>query len=59
MSAREIEALLFLSPEPVPVEELADALQTSEEAVRDGLAELAEALDGRGVACSPARGPPP
>ena len=46
---RQIEALLFLAPEPVPVDELADALQTAEEAVRDGLAELGEALDGRGV----------
>ena len=46
---RQIEALLFLAPEPVPVDELADALQTGEEAVRDGLAELGEALDGRGV----------
>ena len=47
--ARQIEALLFLAPEPVPVEELADALQTGEEAVREGLGELAGALDGRGV----------
>ena len=29
----QLEALLFLAPEPVTVEELADALQTSEEAV--------------------------
>ena len=47
--ARQIEALLFLAPEPVPVDELADALQAGEDAVRDGLAELGEALDGRGV----------
>ena len=47
--ARQIEALLFLAPEPVPIDELADALQAGEEAVRDGLAELDEALDGRGV----------
>jgi segregation and condensation protein B len=46
---RQIEALLFLAPEPVPVDELADALQAGEDAVRDGLAELGEALDGRGV----------
>ena len=31
--ARLIEALLFLAPEPVPVEELADALQCSEDDV--------------------------
>ena len=34
--ARQIEALLFLAPEPVAVDELADALQAGEEAVRDG-----------------------
>ena len=32
---RPLEALLFLAPEPVSVEELADALQTSEEAVAE------------------------
>jgi segregation and condensation protein B len=47
--ARQIEALLFLAPEPVAVDELADALQAGEEAVRDALTELGEALDGRGV----------
>jgi segregation and condensation protein B len=47
--ARGVEALLFLAPEPVSVEELADALQSGEEAIADALAELRAALDGRGV----------
>jgi segregation and condensation protein B len=47
--ARTIEALLFLSPEPVSVDELADAAQTAEEEVARALRELAGALDGRGV----------
>jgi segregation and condensation protein B len=47
--ARQIEALLFLAPEPVAADELADAVQAGEEAVREALAELAAALDGRGV----------
>jgi segregation and condensation protein B len=47
--ARQIEALLFLAPEPVAVDELADAVQAGEDAVREALAELGEALDGRGV----------
>ena len=47
--ARQIEALLFLSPEPVSVDELADAVQAGEEAVQQAIAELASALEGRGV----------
>jgi segregation and condensation protein B len=47
--ARTLEALLFLSPEPVSVDELADAAQADEEAVVRALRELAGALDGRGV----------
>ena len=47
--ARLIEALLFLAPEPVPVEELADALQCSEDDVTEALGELRHALGGRGV----------
>ena len=47
--ARQIEALLFLAPEPVAVDELADAVQAGEDPVREALAELGEALDGRGV----------
>jgi len=47
--ARQIEALLFLAPEPVSLEELADALQAGEHSVRGALDELAGALDGRGV----------
>ena len=47
--ARQVEALLFLSPEPVALDELADAVQAGEEAVREALAELRETLEGRGV----------
>jgi segregation and condensation protein B len=44
-----VEALLFLSPEPVSIEELADALQTGEQAVEQALRELEADLEGRGV----------
>jgi segregation and condensation protein B len=44
-----IEALLFLAPEPVSVEELADALQAGEEAVTQALEELQQELEGRGL----------
>jgi segregation and condensation protein B len=47
--AQQVEALLFLAPDPVAVEELADAVQVGEEAVREALDELRGALDGRGV----------
>jgi segregation and condensation protein B len=47
--ARQVEALLFLSPDPVALDELADALQTGEDAVQEALADLAGALEGRGV----------
>ena len=47
--ARLIEALLFLAPEPVPADELADALQASEDDVTEALGELRHALGGRGV----------
>jgi segregation and condensation protein B len=47
--ARQVEALLFLAPEPVSLEELADAVQAGEDAVRDALGELEAALEGRGV----------
>ncbi len=40
--ARVVEALLFLSPEPVPVETLADACETSEGEVVEALARLRE-----------------
>ena len=46
---RQVEALLFLSPDPVALDELADALQAGEEAVQEALSDLAGALDGRGV----------
>jgi segregation and condensation protein B len=48
--AQIVEALLFLSPDPVSAEELADAVQVDEAEVREALAELSGALDGRGVA---------
>ncbi|MEO6496582.1 MAG: SMC-Scp complex subunit ScpB [Solirubrobacteraceae bacterium] len=38
--AKIIEALLFLSPDPVAVVDLADATHASEDEVREGLAEL-------------------
>ena len=44
-----IEALLFLTSEPVSVEDLADALQVSEPAVERALDQLEDMLDGRGV----------
>jgi segregation and condensation protein B len=47
--ARQVEALLFLAPEPVPLDELADALQAGEETVQEALDELRGALEGRGV----------
>jgi segregation and condensation protein B len=47
--AKLVEALLFLAPEPVSVEELADALQAGEDEVGVALRSLAAALEGRGV----------
>jgi segregation and condensation protein B len=47
--ARTLEALLFLAPEPVALDELADAAQVEEEHVRAALRELAGTLEGRGV----------
>jgi segregation and condensation protein B len=47
--AARLEALLFLAPDPVTVEELADALQTSEEAVAQAAKELEADLECRGV----------
>ena len=44
-----VEALLFLASEPASVEELADAIQVEEDAVRGALRSLAGTLDGRGV----------
>src|SRR5437868_7039936 len=44
-----VEALLFLAPEPVTVEELADALQVSEPAVERALDQLEDVLGERGV----------
>jgi segregation and condensation protein B len=46
---RDLEALLFLAPQPVPVDELADALRAEEDEVRAGLEALGAALRGRGV----------
>jgi segregation and condensation protein B len=42
--ARTIEALLFLSPEPVAAADLAEAAQCSPEELAEALAELGEAL---------------
>jgi segregation and condensation protein B len=47
--AATVEALLFLASEPASVEELADAIQVEEDAVRTALRELAGTLDGRGI----------
>ena len=47
--ASSLEALLFLAPDPVTIEELADALQTSEEAVTQASKELEADLEGRGL----------
>jgi segregation and condensation protein B len=44
-----LEALLFLAPEPVSVEELADALQVGEEAVEQASKELEADLESRGL----------
>jgi segregation and condensation protein B len=49
MIERELEALLFLAPDPVPAAELADALRVDEEEVAAGLERLAGALEGRGI----------
>jgi segregation and condensation protein B len=47
--ARDLEALLFLAPEPVPAEELAEAMRAEEDEVREGLRRLGAALEGRGI----------
>ncbi|HXT23038.1 MAG TPA: SMC-Scp complex subunit ScpB [Thermoanaerobaculia bacterium] len=47
--ARVLEALLFLSPDPVAVADLAEAAGASAEEVGAALAELAEARAGAGV----------
>jgi segregation and condensation protein B len=47
--ARQVQALLFLAPEPVPVAELADALQAGEDHVAAALQELGAALGGHGL----------
>jgi segregation and condensation protein B len=47
--ARLLEALLFLSPDPVTTAELADAVQAGEEDVVEALGELKHGLGGRGV----------
>jgi segregation and condensation protein B len=46
---RQLEALLFLAPDPVPVEELADALRVDEDEVATGLRALGAALEDRGL----------
>jgi segregation and condensation protein B len=47
--ARTIEALLFLSADPVSVRDLADAAGASEADVVEALGELRHGLEGRGV----------
>ena len=49
--AAQVEALLFLSPDPVAAKELSEALETDEEAVAEAAEELGKDLesDGRGV----------
>ena len=51
MLGRTVEALLFLSPDPVSAAELAEAIDVEEEAVAAALAELDRRLEdgGRGV----------
>jgi segregation and condensation protein B len=43
-----VEALLFLSPEPVSAAELAEAIEVDEEAVAEALDQLGSELDGDG-----------
>ena len=47
--AKIVEALLFLSPEPVSLDDLRDSTQQDEWAVLDALTELRDGLHGRGV----------
>jgi segregation and condensation protein B len=47
--AAKIEAMLFVSAEPVPVAQLATALDVTASVVERGLKELDEALSGRGL----------
>jgi segregation and condensation protein B len=46
--APTVEALLFLSPEPVSAGELAEAIEIDEEAVAEALEGLAKELEGNG-----------
>jgi segregation and condensation protein B len=47
--ARDLEALLFLAPDPVTAAELADALRVDEDEIAAGLEALGAALAGRGL----------
>jgi segregation and condensation protein B len=47
--AKVVEALLFLSPDPVAVADLAEACEAEGAEIEAALGELGEALDGRGV----------
>ena len=47
--ARIVEALLFLSPDPVSLEDLREATEQDELAVLDALTELCDGRNGRGV----------
>ena len=47
--AARVEAMLFVSAEPVPLAQLAQALDVSNSVVEKGLKELEESLAGRGL----------
>lgn len=47
-AARRVEALLFLSPEPLPLDVLAELIEVGEDAVRAALAEVADRHDEGG-----------
>ena len=54
---RELEALLFLSPDPVPVEELADALRVEPHATALCGASAVTVIGPKGSSCSQAASP--
>ena len=54
-SPASLEALLFLAPEPVSLEELADACRAASRRSREALRELRDGLDGRGVVLQASR----
>ena len=57
--AAKIEAMLFVSADPVPVQQLSQALDVTASVVERGLKELDESLKGPSVpACAPGSAPP-